>query len=309
MKKKIVFSVFFVLSSFLFCIYSEVNTYKFAQKGSQELYMDVYSPKQMQPKNKCMIYVFGGGFAHGERNNKHDSAFCQAMADRGFVSIAIDYRLGLKNAKNVSATDTKPLEQAISYAVEDLFSATQYVIENADKLGVDTSLIMIAGSSAGAVTVLQADYQLSNRTSLASMLPPSFRYASVVSFSGAVFSVEGKPTYKRHPDPTLFFHGTKDGVVPYNQIRVFKKGLFGSSALAKLFLKNGYNFQIFRFENYGHEIAVLPMIGNLDDINTFFERFALEQLDLQIDISFKNKDVTEPAFKCTLQDIYTNKSK
>lgn len=44
--------------------------------------------------------------------------------------------------------------------------------------------IFLLGSSAGAITVLQADYMLANRTGHALQMPADFRFAGVVSFSG-----------------------------------------------------------------------------------------------------------------------------
>ena len=140
-------------------------------------------------------------------------------------------------------------------AVEDLFTATNFIIDNAEQLGIDPNNIVISGSSAGAITVMQAEYELSNRRKWAQVLPEDFNYAGVMSFSGAILSREGKVNYKNAPCPTLMLHGTADELVPYKQIKFFNIGFFGGGKLIERFKKFGYNYNMYHFIGYGHEIA------------------------------------------------------
>ncbi|MFQ8805839.1 MAG: hypothetical protein ACLR8Y_13065 [Alistipes indistinctus] len=94
-------------------------------------------------------------------------------------------------------------------AVEDLFSATDYLIRHAAALNIDTSCIMLSGSSAGAVTVLHADYTLCNQTTAIGDVAAGFSLQRMLSFAGAIFSHEGRPRYRATPAPTLFMHGDK----------------------------------------------------------------------------------------------------
>jgi len=167
----------------------------------------------------------------------------------------IDYRLGLKGSNKVGIAQVNVLDKAIHMAVEDLFSATNFILENADQFGVDPSNIVISGSSAGAISVMQAEYEIANRTSWASVLPEGFNYAGVMSFSGAILSREGKVDYKTVPCPTMMLHGTSDELVPYKQIKVFKLGFFGGGKLVERFKKFGLNYNMYHFTDYGHEIA------------------------------------------------------
>ena len=130
-------------------------------------------------------------------------------------------------------------------AVEDLFSATGFLLKHATELNVDTSMIILSGSSAGAITVLQADYELANRTQIASEIPVGFRYAGVISFAGGILSYNGVPTYKKPPAPTLFFHGTQDKLVQYDKIEAFNNGFFGTNALVKQFEKQNYPYFVY----------------------------------------------------------------
>ena len=95
------------------------------------------------------------------------------------MSACIDYRLGLKGVDLSGFKIVKALDRAIQIAVEDLFSATAYLIENAQKFSISPDKIILCGSSAGAITVLQGDYELCNRTDIAQVLPGNFHYAGV----------------------------------------------------------------------------------------------------------------------------------
>ena len=200
--------------------------------------------------------MFGGGFVGGSRDDQDYMKWFSQMTSNGYRIISIDYRLGLKGTDKVGIAQVNALDKAIHMAVEDLFSATCYIIENAESLGVNPQNIVISGSSAGAISVMQAEYEIANRTSWTSELPAGFNYAGVMSFAGAVLSREGLVDFKTVPCPTLMLHGTADALVPYKQIRFLHLGFFGGGKLVERFKKFGYNFNMYHFMDYGHEIAM-----------------------------------------------------
>ena len=218
------------------------GTYMFAQRDTCDLFLDVYDPAEgsetsVGGKEKpAIIFVFGGGFISGSRDEAYYTGWYKTLTDNGYRVIAIDYRLGLKGATKVGVAQVNAIDKAIHLAVEDLFSATAYILENAETLGVDPANIVISGSSAGAITVLQADYELSNRTEYAAVLPEGFEYAGVMSFSGGILSRHGKLKYGNEPAPTMLLHGTEDKVVNYKQITLFNIGFFGSDKIASRFV-------------------------------------------------------------------------
>lgn len=237
------------------------GTYMFEKRDTCELLMDVYNPAKgsettYKGKDKpTIIFMFGGGFIRGSRDDADYNKWFRQMTDNGYRVISIDYRLGLKGSNKVGVAQVNVLDKAIHMAVEDLFSATRFIIDNADQLGVDPSNIVISGSSAGAITVMQAEYELCNRTSWAQVLPENFNYAGVMSFSGAILSRKGEVKYQTAPAPTLMLHGTADDLVNYKQIKFFNLGFFGGGKLVKRFEKFGYNYNMYHFLDYGHEIA------------------------------------------------------
>ena len=236
-------------------------TYIYAQRDTCTLYMDVYEPNKAETitaeglEKPTIVFMFGGGFIAGERNNKSYLKWFNEMKRDGYRIVSIDYRLGLKGSRKVGIAQVNVLDKAIHMAVEDLFSATNFLIENAEELGINPENIVISGSSAGAITVMQAEYEISNRTSCAQVLPEGFNYAGVMSFAGAILSREGKVNYKERPCPTLMLHGTADGLVPYKQIAFFNLGFFGGGKLVKRFEKFGFNYNMYHFIDYGHEVA------------------------------------------------------
>ena len=236
-------------------------TYMFVQRDTCDLFMDVYEPAAGSQtsidgvEKPAVIFMFGGGFIRGTRDDESYNSWFKLMTDNGYRVISIDYRLGLKGSDKVGIAQVNVLDKAIHMAVEDLFSATNFILENADQFGVDPSNIVISGSSAGAISVMQAEYEIANRTSWASVLPEGFNYVGVMSFSGAILSREGKVDYKTVPCPTMMLHGTSDELVPYKQIKLFKLGFFGGGKLVERFKKFGLNYNMYHFTDYGHEIA------------------------------------------------------
>jgi acetyl esterase/lipase len=288
-KLSLILSVF-LLPIFLFSQAPQRETRVFAVKDGQELKMDIYTtPNDSEVKRPCLIFAFGGGFKTGRRDAEQYMKYFHYFAERGFVVISIDYRLGMKGQSAPSPLNTRPLRNSIAMGVADLYAAVNYILQNADEWDIDTTQIIISGSSAGAIIALQADYELNDFHPSASVLPEGFRFAGVIAFAGAVFSTEGIPSYSRRPAPTLFFHGSADRLVPYNQTRFLRLGMFGSRALAREFRRQGFPYLFFSKTGIGHEVAVYPMREFLPEIEKFINEFVFNRAQLMIDIDFKDK--------------------
>lgn len=275
----------FLSQSFFAEIKNETRTY--AVKDGQSLQLDIYKD-QSGTNQPCLIFVFGGGFKEGSRDQPLYKSYYHYFAKNGFTVAAIDYRLALKNEKSPSALNVKPLRKAIGIAVEDLFSATDYILKYADELQIDTSRIIISGSSAGAMTVLHADYERRNQMASDTILSPKFQYAGVIAFAGAIFSSKGQPTYRKAPAPTLLFHGNADKMVTYNKISFFNLGLYGSKQIAKRFRDEQYPYLFYTMENVSHDVAIYPLEDFQPEILKFIQDFVFEKKQLMIDINYWN---------------------
>lgn len=282
--------LFFLCPFLLFPADIKKETSVFAVKDNRELKMDVYSADSLfASPQPCLVFVFGGGFKEGRRDAALYNDYFEYFARKGFKVVSIDYRLGMKGQKAPGVFNTKPIRNAIAMAVSDLYSATNYLLQHAHVLNIDTARIVISGSSAGAITVLQADYERCDLSESARVLPHAFRYAGVIAFAGSVFSVEGVPSYTQPPAPTLFFHGSADKLVPYTQTRFFAVGMFGSKPLAKQFRKRGYPYTFYSMEGSGHDVAEYPMKEFLPDIERFIRDFVFDKRQWMIDIDLKDK--------------------
>lgn len=287
------------------------GTYLYHRQDTCDLFMDVYEPADgseetyMGMKKPAVIFMFGGGFIRGTRDDESYNSWFRMMTENGYRVISIDYRLGLKGASKVGIAQVNVLDKAIHMAVEDLFAATNFIIENADQLEVDPSNIVICGSSAGAISVMQAEYEIANRTEWASVLPAGFNYAGVMSFSGAILSRKGKVKYETEPCPTLMLHGTADKLVPYKQIAFFNLGFFGGGKLVERFAKFNYNYNMYHFVDYGHEIAG-SMYSTLDLQLKFLENNVIQKEKRIIEARITDPDVWKGAGPQSRKELYGN---
>lgn len=269
---------------------SRVETKIFSQTDSTSLKLDIYYQGEITEKKPTLLFVFGGGFVLGHRDSKLYEPYFNSLIEHGFKVVSVDYRLGLKGKKFPTPFNTSNLRSAIDTATADVYKATAYIIKNAKALGIDTGMVIISGSSAGAITALHADYNKRNVTPLAANLPLNFQYKGVISFAGAILSYQGAPKYATPPAPTMFFHGTADKLVPYNKVRLFNRGFFGSKYLAHRFRKNNYPYYFQYVQDMGHEIAGSPMTENLPDILWFIENYVVKHKRYFMDVDFKDAD-------------------
>lgn len=192
----------------------EVKTLTYFQNDTLKLDLDLYLPKKKaNEKTPVILFAFGGGFSGGERTSEKD--FGMFMAKNGYAVASISYSLYMKGkdfgCKGVLTEKIK----AIQIGVSDMWQATSYLIENADKYNLDTSKIFISGISAGAEIGFHAsfwDYKLMNLYKR--NLPENFRYAGFIGGSGAIQDIN--LITKEKAIPMLLTHGSNDDTVPYN---------------------------------------------------------------------------------------------
>lgn len=237
------------------------QTFEYVRRGDRAMLLDVYLPLAPRPDSACVVYMYGGGFVEGSRCDEWSRNYCQMMAARGFVVVAFDYRLHLREVSfdTVTLFQTQGVfRDAINMAAADCAAALAFVYSHAAGWGVASNRIVLTGCSAGAIGVLQLDYCRVNNLPPAVELPEGFVPAAIVSYAGAVYADGGKPKYAGRPAPTFFLHGTKDRIVNYKKFPpVLRSGLYGSNTLQKVFAKNNYSHWIYRFEGIGHEVAIL----------------------------------------------------
>lgn len=292
------------------------GTFMVAERDTCNLYIDVYKPAPgsettFDGKAKpTVVYVFGGGFITGHRNDPFCLPWFKILTENGYGVVSVDYRLGLKGVKMKfdlfhllqAARNTK---KAVDMGVEDVFAAIRYLYDNQETLGIDPDNLVISGSSAGAMISLSSALETCSPTARTAILPEGFRFKGVMSFAGAVMSDSGIPKYDTEPAPHLLFHGTEDGAVAYNKLAFGRHGMFGSSTLVdKVFAKKGYVYEIYRYLGHGHDIAA-HMVATWPEQKRFLEVNAIQGLRRTVDASLD--DPTVPVWKSvsvSLDDIY-----
>lgn len=288
------------------------DSHVFAIKGGDTLSLDRYwlpafSPDIARP---VMIFAFGGGFRGGDRADNGYIHYFEFLVRNGFVVVSVDYRTALKDldASKLSSPQqfVAKLQEAIDTAVEDLYDATTFVVNNAAEWNIDTSKVMASGSSAGAITVLQAEYYICNGHSLTSRLPEEFNYAGVISYAGAVADVVA-PRWAKAPCPLMLFHGDADRIVPFDRAAIDGLGgLWGSASIVRSleFLKSPYTFYV--VENADHEISGVPMSRNLYDIMGFLSRQALGNDPISLNVVEAQPGDSAVRKDFTVQDYIKN---
>lgn len=298
MKKSILTTFAALLSTVLIAqniTFNPTSTYLFCQRDTCDLYMDIYEPSCDEVRAQTILYLFGGGFKEGQRDGKLQQAWFKQMTDAGYRVVAIDYRLGMKDtsSKMGLVKFVNVVIDAVQLAVDDLFAATAFIIDNSGELGIDPSSIVLAGTSAGAITSLQAEWEICSGHEAASMLPEGFNYAGVMSFSGSIFSRTGNISYQKEPCPHFMCHGTADSIVPAGKRSLLKYQNKGSFALADDFRKEGYNYQVWRFEGNSHEISI-AMGSMSDEIFSFLENNVGLGMKRTVDATIKNPAIAVP---------------
>ena len=265
-----------------------METIAFAEKDGRMLWLDKYETPGSEEARPVVLFAFGGGFYTGDRADKYQIPYFEFLARNGFVVLSTDYRTMLKEL-DVSKVKTPvdfldALQGAIDTAVVDFCDAARYAIDHAEEWNIDPSLIVASGSSAGAITALQAEYDICNGRYTTGRLPEDFNFAGVVSFAGAI-SDKGRLHWDAAPCPIMLFHGNADTTVPYRKAHIVGLGgLWGSASIVKSLerIDSPYDFRI--VANASHEIAGIPMQDNHHDILSFLTRQVLGGEELAVTV-------------------------
>jgi predicted esterase len=205
------------------------------------LRLDIYQPAHdSRARRAAILWLHPGGFTTGDKSI--EAVYANDFGRRGYVSVAIDYRLRPK----MQWFDFNERPYAARDAYDDATSALVWIAHHAEEYRIDPRLIFAAGYSAGAITAQE----------LAS--PPDGSETNVAG----VMSIAGYGMFPARPGqpPRLLFHGTHDWLVPYAlDIR--------SCAQAKLVRDD---CDLVTFTNGEHDIGYVKVAPIADETARFF---------------------------------------
>lgn len=174
-----------------------------------------------------VLMVHEGAFLFGDLGNEMGKA--RGLAQRGYAAASINYRLGFNGGSEQYACGGNSQEavRAVYRAVQDTYAAIHYFVDRAEEFGIDTRQIMLAGSSAGAITVTalvymnEADFEAlaPGITKALGRLDPKaenspFRVRALLTQMGyGIFRNEY--INASNAMPTVFFQRIGDNVLPY----------------------------------------------------------------------------------------------
>ncbi len=160
----------------------------YASSNGRDLHLDIFKPKEVEGPLPVVIYVHGGGWLWGQKENMWEEA--AELASNGYITATVEYRL----AK----------ERIYPAAIDDIKAAVRWLRANSVEFGIQPDRIGAVGRSAGGhlVSLLGVTPEMKYFGELIGPPDPSAAVQSVVTYSGAVDLVG---VYSRDPlSPTAF---------------------------------------------------------------------------------------------------------
>ena len=245
-----------------FLFFVESNTY------DVDLDMDIYEPEgDSELQRPVMIFLYSGAFFTG--NNELDDmvALAESAAKRGYVAIAINYRLGLNIVSSYSG------ERAVYRGVQDLSAAIRFIRHNQEELRINPEQIFVWGSSAGAFIGLHLAYSEDDERPESTYGQWGDPDLGCIDCEGNNFQFNSKPNAvvscwgaigdldwidEVNQIPTILFHGTADFIVPHNVGFPFTANITlpivnGSTAISERLTELNITHEYYPAEGEGHE--------------------------------------------------------
>lgn len=194
----------------------------------RDIGIEIFAPQGDNIKNRpCVMFMFGGGWA--AKLNEGVNDFMKSFAQKGYVAIAMDYRIGFPNDDGVflcTANTDKDMRMAMFRATQDAMSAIRYVKANADRLGIDKNLIFVGGGSAGGANALNTVFldekdvpanignSIGKLNSIGAHQDQDIKLAGAFSFAGPVVQMD---MLENKNTPILLMQGQCDELIPFEK--------------------------------------------------------------------------------------------
>ncbi|MBK3519238.1 alpha/beta hydrolase [Carboxylicivirga marina] len=212
------------------------------------LKLDVYTPDNDSGNRPVFVFIHGGGFAGGSKQQGRIIEWANYYTSRGWVFISLDYRLKrdkgtvpqqwLDYAVNIPKNKAAQF-LAVYPALRDAKAALRWVVANAEKYKINTEYITLGGGSAGAVSAIAIGITNSEdfRDELTIQQDPSlsstnveidFKVSAIVDLWGSKVALDameeifGHQRFNSNNPPLFIAHGTEDPTVPFTNAEELK---------------------------------------------------------------------------------------
>ncbi|WP_459557461.1 SMP-30/gluconolactonase/LRE family protein [Lacunimicrobium album] len=103
------------------------------QNGPRKVLMDVFVPKTPAGPKPCLVLVHGGAWLKGDKKQFRSLAIM--LAEKGYVTASIEYRLGF--------------EEKFPAGIQDCFYSVEFLTKHASEYQIDVDRMGAVGGSAG----------------------------------------------------------------------------------------------------------------------------------------------------------------
>ena len=219
--------------------------------------MDVYLPAGRTPATPFVIVIHGGAWVMGDK--EWGTRTQDSLLAHGIASANINYRYADDHTTHYAQL------------LADIDSAIQFCVAHGSKWNTRKQKLVITGESAGAHLALLYAYANPGKISavISACAPTDLTDTSLLKYYAkndpsllqSVYKITGaayepgktlpaafaaaSPVYQVQPIPTLFFHGTGDWVVPYQQ----------ATALEKALKEKGVTYRFVPMKDQGHDLG------------------------------------------------------
>ena len=137
--------------------------------GDRDALLDVFSPAAARGPLPAIVWVHGGGWIGGTKNDMRE--YLQILAGHGYVAVGVEYSHAPRRRYPTPARQVN--------------AALSYLAENAEALHIDAGRFVLAGDSAGAqiaaqVAAATTDPGYARKAGLPAALPASHLRAAVL---------------------------------------------------------------------------------------------------------------------------------
>jgi pimeloyl-ACP methyl ester carboxylesterase len=208
------------------------------------LLLDIYTPDgDTETERPLLIFIHGGSFVGGSKTQGDIVGLAQEYAKKGYVTSAINYRLGM-NGIPFPGPNQSDASEAVMRATQDSRAAVRFfrksIEDEGNPYGLHTDHIYLVGYSAGGFVALHHAH-LDKEAEVPAFIDQSkpglgggieglsgnagysSEVTAIVSLAGAIGELEW---IEADGAPILSLHGDNDATVPYGSATINLLGFY-----------------------------------------------------------------------------------